>query len=100
MKQRTSIAIRVRVGGADGPVVIAFGREAWALLILIEASSIGCLPEEHPAPRWSAYVYDLRKLGFSIDTLLEPHGGPFPGRHARYVLRSRVTVLEKLGAAA
>ena len=26
--------------------------------------------------------------------------GPFPGDHARYVLRSRITVLDTLGAAA
>jgi hypothetical protein len=28
-----------------------------------------------------------------VETVMEPHGGQFPGRHARYVLRSRVRVL-------
>ena len=35
-----------------------------------------------------------------IETIRERHGGAFPGDHARYVLRSRITVLDKLGAAA
>jgi hypothetical protein len=35
-----------------------------------------------------------------FETVRERHGGEFPGDHARYVLRSRITVLEKHGAAA
>jgi hypothetical protein len=45
-------------------------------------------------------VYDLRKLGIVIETIRERHDGPFAGEHARYVLRSPVTILEKIGAAA
>jgi hypothetical protein len=45
---------------------------------------------DHPGPRWSGWVHDLRKLGFMIETVREPHSGDFPGQHARYVLRSPV----------
>ena len=100
MTRPVSLTIRVHIGDANGPVVTVRGREAWSLRILIAAGALGCLPVDHPAPRWSGYVHDLRKLGFSIDTIREPHGGAFPGRYGRYILKSRVTVLEKLGAAA
>jgi hypothetical protein len=50
-----------------------------------------------PGPRWSGYVFKLRRLGILIETLHEQHGGPFPGRHARYVLRSPVMVLDQNG---
>ena len=43
-----------------------------------------------PAPRWSAYVHELRKMGVEIETIHEAHGGKFPGHHARYVLRCDV----------
>jgi hypothetical protein len=36
----------------------------------------------------------LRKFGFVIETVPERHGGNFPGNHARYVLRSRVVILD------
>jgi len=97
--KRTSLTIRAGIGDA-GPVVTVRGREAWALLALATAGERGCTPIDHPGPRWSGYVHDLRKLGFDIETVHEPHLGPFPGSHARYVLRSRVAVLDKLGAAA
>jgi hypothetical protein len=43
------------------------------------------------------YVHKLRQLGIVIETIREAHGGPFSGQHARYVLRSLVTILEKEG---
>lgn len=64
------------------------GRTAWALARLIAAGRKGCTPITEPAPRWSAYIHNLRKMGVSIDTIHEPHDGPFPGIHARYVLRA------------
>lgn len=68
------------------------GRDRWALERLIEAGPTGVTPITHPAPRWSAYVHNLRKkCGLGIETNHEPHGGPFSGTHARYVLRSKVT---------
>ena len=92
-----TIRVRVRVGNADGPVVIARGREAWALRMLVAAGDRGCTPIDHPGPRWSGYVHDLRKFGIVIETVHERHGGEFPGDHARYVLRSHVIILDQGG---
>lgn len=68
----------------------ARGRDAWALDRLREAGPKGCTPIDQPAPRWSAYVFNLRGLGVPIETQFEPHGGEFSGTHARYVLRATV----------
>lgn len=68
------------------------GRVAWTMLELAEAGDTGCTPVTHPAPRWSDYVFRLRKDGFAVETITEKHGGPFSGTHARYVLRDRVTL--------
>lgn len=94
MNRRAPLILHARVGDDDGPVVIVRGREAWALLALQAAGEHGCTPINTPGPRWSAYVHDLRRFGFAIETVRERHGGDFPGEHARYVLRSRVTVLK------
>ncbi|CAN1520894.1 hypothetical protein MCELHM10_01094 [Paracoccaceae bacterium] len=66
------------------------GRDEWALDRLREAGPKGCTPIDQPAPRWSAYVHNLRGLGVPIETMTEPHGGEFAGHHGRYVLRARV----------
>ena len=84
----------------DGGVHEVVGRDAWALLNLIRAGERGCTPITTPGPRWSHYVYKLRKAGFIIETIDENHGGPFAGTHARYVLRSQVTILREMGRAA
>ena len=70
------------------------GREKWALECLIAAGEQGCTPIDHPGPRWSAYVFDLRGMGVEIETFHEPHSGQWPGTHARYVCRSRVRRIE------
>ena len=76
------------------------GRDRWALECLIAAGEKGCTSVDNPAPRWSAYIFNLRRAGVLIETINEPHNGPFPGTHARYVLRSTVTpVTDKLEAA-
>ena len=75
--------------------VIVSGRDAWALQELHTAGERGCTPIDNPAPRWSGYVFNLRQMGFDIETVHEPHKGQFPGTHARYVLRSKVTVSEE-----
>jgi hypothetical protein len=93
-----SLTLRLRISDND-PVVTLRGREAWALMALKAAGERGCTPIDHPGPRWSGYVHDLRKLGIVIETIRERHGGPFAGEHARYVLRSLVVILEKEGAA-
>jgi hypothetical protein len=90
MRDVRSIALRVLPDGAE----LRFkGRFAWALARLIGAGENGCTPIDHPGPRWSAYVHKLRRSGLSIETLGERHSGPYPGRHARYVLRSPVEVV-------
>lgn len=79
--------------GADGDRRIGvLGREAWALLELVEAGSRGCTPIDNPAPRWSHYVWLLRGDGFKVETVDESHAGPFAGSHARYVLHDDVTL--------
>jgi Winged helix domain len=67
------------------------GRNAWAMRQLKRAGPDGCTPICNPAPRWAAYVHNLRCLGVLIETVMEMHGKPYPGHHARYVLQSRVT---------
>lgn len=67
------------------------GRDERALRELMAAGRKGCTPIDNPAPRWSAYVHDLRHVhGLDIETVTERHGGPYPGNHARYVLHSDV----------
>jgi hypothetical protein len=68
------------------------GRDRWALECLMKAGAKGCTAIDHPGPRWSADVHDLRhEHGLDIETIHEEHGPPFEGTHGRYVLRSAVT---------
>jgi hypothetical protein len=78
----------------DGHTFTVRGRNAWALLELVRAGAKGCTPIEVPGPRWSAYVFNLkREHGLAIETRHEPHRGAFPGTHARYVLVSPMEVV-------
>lgn len=81
---------QVQPEGGEAFTIQAKGRNAWALDRLREAGPKGCTPRTEPAPRWSAYVHNLRGLGVPIETLTEPHGGEFSGTHGRYVLRCEV----------
>ncbi len=92
MSRVASLKVRVRIEH-DGPTIAVSGRDAWALQRLIEAGDAGVTPLDAPGPRWSGYVHKLRKAGLVIETIHEGHAGPFPGCHARYVLRSNVTVV-------
>lgn len=74
----------------DPFTIEAKGRDAWALDRLREAGPDGCTPITHPAPRWSAYVFNLRAMGVPIMTVTETHGGEFAGNHGRYILRAAV----------
>ncbi|MGY3437025.1 MULTISPECIES: winged helix domain-containing protein [unclassified Marinovum] len=74
------------------------GRTRWALDCLRTAGSQGCTPITKPAPRWAAYVYNLREMGVDIETITEAHGGEFAGYHARYVLRCQAAPAVKGGA--
>ncbi|MEP2757500.1 MAG: hypothetical protein ABJP66_00280 [Hyphomicrobiales bacterium] len=90
---KTSYVLSVEIQTAEGPFpLICSGRNAWALFHLIEAGDKGCTPIDTPGPRWSAYVHSLRCDGVDIETITEPHAGPYSGTHARYVLRSDVKV--------
>ena len=77
----------------SGSCLTFTGREAWTLRRLIEAGSAGVTTIDHPAPRWSHYIFKLRKAGLVITTDYEPHTGPFPGTHGRYRLKTPVTVV-------
>ena len=57
------------------------------------AGENGCTPIDHPGPRWSHYVHKLRRAGARDRNVEERHAGPYPGRHARYVLRSEVEIV-------
>lgn len=83
----------------DGRMLTAIGRDAWALDKLINAGNRGCTPIDTPGPRWSHYVFKLRGLGLTIETVHESHGGPYPGHHARYILRNDLTVISDRVAA-
>ena len=73
------------------------GREAWALNELILAGARGCTPIDNPAPRWSHYVFLLRRH-LNVETVPESHKGPFAGSHARYVLRTPLRVVDTVRA--
>ncbi|WP_407660084.1 winged helix domain-containing protein [Limimaricola variabilis] len=68
------------------------GRLGWTMHQLAQAGPRGLSTLERPAPRWSGYVHDLRKLGISIETEMEPHEGAYKGHHARYRLACAVEV--------
>lgn len=76
----------------DRQTVLLKGRDAWALQLLALRGERGCTPIDTPGPRWSAYVFNLRRMGFDIETVTEKHGKPYPGTHARYVLHDAVTI--------
>jgi len=93
-KRKNTLTVIARVL-PDGQAMTIDGRPAWALLELHRAGPEGCTPYHNPAPRWSHYVYQLRGLGFAVETITESHGGQFAGHHARYVLRSRISLVVK-----
>jgi hypothetical protein len=82
----------VRTTDGSTFVILVSGRLRWALDQLRKAGTTGCTPIHNPAPRWSAYIFDLRGMGVEIETVTETHEGDFPGHHARYVLRSGVSL--------
>lgn len=90
----TRMSVTARIGAQDGKRVTLLGRDAWALLQLIAAGAHGVTPIERVGPRWSAYVFKLRKAEVPVLTIREPHDGPFPGHHARYALAVPVFIEE------
>jgi hypothetical protein len=98
-KRGRRIAFNV-IEGEDVRTITPAGRDAWALGELIFAGTAGATPLDNPGPRWSGYVHKLRHIyGLNVETIDEQHGGEFSGRHARYVLRSRVSFADPADAA-
>lgn len=88
------LSIHVEVQDDDGAhSIVVHGRDAWALRELVYAGNTGCTPLDNPGPRWSGYIFNLRRMGIHVETIHERHGPPFSGSHARYVLRSAVRLL-------
>lgn len=95
MKKPTRLTVTARIL-PDGQPFSVFGRDAWALLELHNAGASGCTPIDHPGPRWSAYVFKLKRLhNLTIQTVNEAHKGQFAGTHGRYILHSRIEILER-----
>lgn len=71
------------------------GQEARALIALVGAGPVGitALGVSNWALRLAHYVFKLRRLGLTIDMVRERHGGPAPGKHGRYFLRTPVLIL-------
>jgi hypothetical protein len=90
MRDNDIVELQVNVDG--GPERKFVGRFAWTLFELVKAGKKGCTPIEQPAPRWSNYVFRLRRRGVDIDTVTVKHAGAYAGTHACYVLRSTVEV--------
>jgi hypothetical protein len=85
------VAFNVHEGDGNVRRITPPGRVAWALSSLIIAAGKGCTSIDNPGPRWSAYIFKLKRdYHLDIETITEGHGGEFKGTHARYVLRSRV----------
>jgi hypothetical protein len=85
--------------GEDVRTITPAGRDAWALGELITAGGEGCTPIDHPGPRWSGYIFKLKRIyRLNIETITEMHGGEYAGKHARYVLRSKVQFADPIDA--
>ena len=87
MKDKLTISLQ------DGSRRTFTGRDAWTMRHLMRAGKSGLTTIDHPAPRWSHYVFRLRKAGIVISTEHEAHRGDYPGTHGRYRLESHVSVV-------
>jgi hypothetical protein len=86
--------------GEDVRTISPAGRDAWALGELILAGETGCTPITTPGPRWSGYIFKLKRIyRLNVETITEMHGGDYAGKHARYVLRSCVAFADPADAA-
>ena len=88
-----TVKCEVKEGEEIRPMTV-HGRMAWALLRLVEAGPAGLTTLKQPAPRWSDYIFKLRKAGISIETETESHAGQFAGHHGRYRLLTSVRIVE------
>lgn len=103
VKQQTTLRVQC-LGDNDDPsgLPITFrGREAWACRELIRAGDAGVSSLHHIGPRLAHYCMKIRRAGILIETVKQPHGGPYVGWHGVYKLRTKLDVIEdNTGAAA
>ncbi|MGJ8583879.1 MAG: winged helix domain-containing protein [Marinosulfonomonas sp.] len=93
--------IHVTIPGGERPRTFELkGRLGWTVLQLAQAGAHGVTSIERPAPRWSAYVHDLRRRGIPIETEMVAHGGAYCGHHARYRLTCDVALVQLDGGTA
>ncbi|BCG88484.1 hypothetical protein MesoLj113c_45940 [Mesorhizobium sp. 113-3-9] len=86
-------AITVKIE-PDGRTVKLDGRAAWMMKQLISAGKRGLTTLDLPAGiRVGHCIFLLRRAGFIISSPRESHGGPFPGTHSRYSLKTEVTMV-------
>ena len=86
MTKRGTPIVEIELGHQPQASIKVCGREAETALLLIQKGSAGVTAFDFPGGppcRLSAYVHDLRGMGFPIRTEREAHQG---GRHARYHL--------------
>ena len=99
---RKARALRIRPVGSDTlpngarDAHVTSKRNMWALRLLQNAGARGVSRWEHRSTSLPHYVFKLREaLGeTAIRTEMEPHGGEFPGEHARYFLAIPLDVRE------
>jgi hypothetical protein len=85
--------------GEDVRTIVPPGRVGWALAELIAAGRVGITSMENPAPRLAAYIHKAKHVfGVAIESITEMHDGPYPEKHARYRLLSRVEFADPAAA--
>lgn len=75
------------------PLMLLPKRAMWFLGELVKVGAAGVTTIDYPGVRVGDCILKLRKAGVDVQTIYEPHDGEFPGRHGRYILRSRVELL-------
>jgi hypothetical protein len=93
------IAFNIFEGDGNIRTVTPPPRVGWALSELIAAGRAGVTSMENPAPRLAAYIHKARHVfRIAIESITETHDGPYPGKHARYRLLSRVEFADPANA--
>jgi hypothetical protein len=97
-----ALLVRFKLDGSnpESPELQAAGRDAWALMRLVNAGKTGITSLDNPAPRLSHYIFKLRRMGVNISTEYEVHKGDYSGEHGRYKLQSPVRIVQVLEAGA
>lgn len=97
--KRKAEKVQAKIRRCDsGQVLTLKGRNAQTLLFLHIRGVTGATSGDFSSMGWgrrtSAYVFDLRGMGFEIETHFEQIGDAVVGR---YVLRTAIEVLPNLG---